>query len=190
MNVSLLEYPMGLWLLGRHFKDKHRCLVELAKGWLQPGSLKNKPQWVGEDCLWERTRLLLSLLGPDCERSQFVDYFPSSLPTNSTLLTPDNSGLLNYLAAQRWELLEACAFPPKSKNFVGLVRDFAQVEYYIIQTLLCIQLPTECGSSHWLGPPPHFAVNQSERLGLSSDSFCVLFWYDNAQTRCHRSSPD
>lgn len=38
---------MGLRLLGTCFKDKHRCLVELAKGWLQP------LQSARRDCLRE-----------------------------------------------------------------------------------------------------------------------------------------
>lgn len=41
---------MGLWLLGTCFKDKHRCLVELAEGCFQP------LQWAGGD--WLREGLL------------------------------------------------------------------------------------------------------------------------------------
>lgn len=51
MNASLLEYPMGLWLLGRHFKDKHRCLVELGKaGYNQVFKRINLSEWVKVVC--------------------------------------------------------------------------------------------------------------------------------------------
>lgn len=84
-----------------------------------------------------------SVLALDCEHSQFVDHFPLALPTNPSLLTPDNSGgwsvlraQRNFLAAQHLEQLKAraCPFPLNRTLFVDLVREFEEVSLTCMKT--------------------------------------------------------